>query len=107
MTTRYKEETMIHRLILLGVLAVLLLTGCTLPALRRERLLPTIGPEQSPSGKNDFIQIATSTNCAQAGEMVTVTARIRNREQYPVTVIGTPPLDIVIQPGLWPQDKPK
>jgi hypothetical protein len=38
---------------------------------------------------------------------VTIDAWVRNLATYPQKMGGNPPMDIIIEPGLWPQSEPR
>jgi hypothetical protein len=106
---RRKEATMIHRLILFGMLAGLLLAACALgPRPVHQTVFPTIGPVRHVSGLSTAarVELTASTNCAEVGEVVTFTTQITNEMSIPMTLRGLPPLDILLKsavPGAPPQ----
>ena len=77
-----------------------LLAGCIQLPPRSGVVAPTIGPVQRGSGGVGVHQVTLSnTNCADVGEMVTLTGQITNTKTIPITVTGTPAFDIVITPN--------
>ena len=91
------------RVLLLSMLLVIsiMLPGCIQLPARSGVVAPTIGPiEQVHGGRERMIYgVTANTNCAEVGEMVTLTVGITNTATFPITATGTPALDIVITPN--------
>ncbi len=64
------------------------------------RPLPKIAPiEDSTEWGNNFkTTLHVSTNCAEIGEVITITLTIENRSSSPITLTNTPLIDIVLEP---------
>jgi uncharacterized repeat protein (TIGR01451 family) len=69
---------------------------------------PTIGPVRDQAGGPGLasLELTSNTNCAEVGEVVTFTLTISNEMTYPITLTGTPVLDIIISPAAANVPKP-
>lgn len=80
------------------------LVGCTapiaFPLATPAPIIPTIGPLQDLGGGSGRlgINLQSSTNCAEVHEVVTFTLTLSNTATYPITLTGSPTLDIVMSP---------
>jgi hypothetical protein len=87
--------------LLILVLVALLLTSCDLWQ-GEGGPIPTLGPMQTGGEADDtLIELTSTTNCAEIGEVVTFTVRIANHRKTPATFTGTPLFDVVIRPAKY------
>lgn len=94
----------VHVFLLLAL--SLVLTSCTIPRSRAE-FRPTIGPVRDGSGGpgGPSGSLSASTNCTEIGETITLTATLANQSPYSLKIQGTPPLDIIIRPSQWQEQR--
>jgi hypothetical protein len=83
------------------LLVMLLLATCALgPRAVHQSAIPTIGPVRQGTGGpgSRHFELSANTNCAEVGEVVTFTTTLANETSVPITLTGTPLVDIVLKP---------
>ena len=91
------------RLFVLLMLLVIGIAGCETGT--DQMPIPTRGPAIGSEGgsREAFIQVSASTNCAEPGDTVDFTLKVKSESTSPITLTGHPLLEMTIQSPYYPK----